>query len=322
MLDVITMGSATKDIFLFTNSASLKPGINKHFLEMPFDKKIDVTKVMESTGGSATNSAATFAKFGKKTAIITKIGDDDNANFIKKDLKKRGISQDYVLESEGHSPFSIIVVPARGEMALLTYRGLEKEIKPSEPNFDFKSAWAYIGPMPSQDYETLLKMTSYCIENDIKVAMNPGSSELDIGLKKMEEIVRRVDIISMNDEEASRFVGFGNDIKNLIKLGNSVKSMAIITKGKNGSLIFDKKNIYSAEIFKTKQINYVGAGDAYFSGFINALVDKRGVEDAINLGSYNASKVVQQYGSKTGIVDNYPDKTVKIRRLTYDKKKY
>ena len=45
MFDFVTVGSATKDSFIFLDKVSLKPGVNRHFLEIPTDKKIDVNKV-------------------------------------------------------------------------------------------------------------------------------------------------------------------------------------------------------------------------------------------------------------------------------------
>ena len=49
MFDFVTLGSATKDIFLFLDKSSLKPGVNRHFLDIPTDKKIDVNRVLEFT---------------------------------------------------------------------------------------------------------------------------------------------------------------------------------------------------------------------------------------------------------------------------------
>ncbi len=320
MFDVVTLGSATKDIFLFTKDSSLKPGINKHFLEIPFDKKIEVEKVLEFSGGSATNAAATFARFGKKIAAIAKIGNDANGNFVINDMQKFGISSEYVVKGEGETPFSNVVVSENGHMVLFVYRGAEKTLKLDELKLDFKSKWLYVGPLGGESYKVLPDVIKYAKENGIHVALNPGSNELNLKLKKMEPVLKDVDVISMNDEEARRFVGYGNDIKNLIKLGKAVKSTAIITRGEKGSIVLNEKNIYRAEAFNVKQINFVGAGDAFLSGFVNALIDEKEISDAITLGSYNASSVVKHYGAKDGIVNEYPKQKLKIGRSEYEKK--
>ncbi len=320
MFDVVTLGSATKDIFLFTKNSSLKPGINKHFLEIPLDKKIEVEKTLEFSGGSATNAAATFVGFGKKAAAIAKIGNDQNGIFVINDLQKLGVSSEYIVRGDGETPFSNIVVSGNGHMILFIYRGVEKTLKTDELKLDFKTKWLYIGPLGGESYKILPDVIKYAKENEIRVAFNPGSNELNLKLKKMEPILKDIDIISMNDEEARSFVGYGNDVKNLIKLGNSVKGTAIITRGERGSLVLNERQIYDADAFKVKQINFVGAGDAFLSGFVNALIDDKDIQDAITLGSYNASGVVKHYGAKRGIVNEYPKQKLKIGRTEYGKK--
>ncbi len=320
MFDVITIGSATKDVFLFTKDSNLKPGINKHFLEIPLDKKIEVERTLEFTGGSATNAAATFSRFGKKVAAIAKIGNDSNGNFVINDLQKLGISSDYIVRGDGETPFSNVIVSENGHMILLVYRGIEKTLKVDELNLDLKTKWLYIGPLGGESYKILPDLIKYAKENGIRVVLNPGSNELNLKIKKMEPILKDIDIISMNDEEARRFVGYGNDVKNLIRLGKSTKGTAIITRGERGSIVLNEKHIYDSEAFKVKQINFVGAGDAFLSGFVNALIDEKDISDAITLGSYNASSVVKHYGAKDGIVNEYPKQKPRIRRTEYEKK--
>lgn len=314
MFDVITVGSATKDIFLFTKDSTLKPGINSHFLEVPADKKIEVEKLLEFTGGSATNAAATFTRLGKSVAAIAKIGNDSTGDFVLSDFKSRSISTEYLIRADGETPFSTIIVPKNEQMVLLVYRGVERTIKVSELRLDFASKWIYIGPLAGESYKILPELVEYCKEKGIKIALSPGSNELSLKIRKMEPILKDVDIISLNDEEAKKFVGYGNDIKNLVKLGKSVKETAIITKGERGALVMNGHDIYDAGIFNVKRINYVGAGDAFFSAFVTAIMDEKEIIDAISLGSYNAAGVIKHYGAKDGIVDGYPKQKLKIRR--------
>jgi sugar/nucleoside kinase (ribokinase family) len=320
MFDVITLGSATKDVFLFTKDIELKPGLNKHFLEIPFDKKIEISDKKVFTGGSATNAAATFAKFGKNVATISKIGKDKNGDFIIDDLMARKINTDYLVIGDGETPVSDIVVAKNAHMVLFTYRGIEDSLKKEDIKLDFKAKWLYAGPLAGESYKVLPEIIKYCKENDIRIVMNPGSNELNLKIKKLEPILADVDIISMNDEEAKRFVGYGNVVKNLVKLTKSVKGTAIITRGELGCVVMNDEELYEASAVPTKQINFVGAGDAFLSGFITAQIDGKDIEDAITLGSYNASSVVRQFGAKTGIIEEYPKQKVKIRRIKYEKK--
>ncbi|MCL4397315.1 carbohydrate kinase family protein [Candidatus Parvarchaeota archaeon] len=313
MFDFVTLGSATKDTFLFLDKALLKPGVNKHFLEIPTDKKIDVNKVLEFSGGSATNAAATFSAFGKKSAVIAKIGNDEYGQFVMNDLNKRKISTELIKVSNGETPFSNIVVSSSGDMILLIHRGIESTLSLEDIHLDFKSKWLYIGPLPCKNTDLLFNVLKFAKANDMRTVLNPGSIELNLKLKKMAPVLKYVDIISMNDDEAKTFVGYANDVNNLSKLSEYVNEMAIITKGDKGSLVLSKENLYIANTFKAKQINFVGAGDAFLSAFINAIDDNNDIEQAITAGSFNASNVIQKYGAKEGITGRYPLENMKLR---------
>lgn len=313
MFDFVTLGSATKDTFLFLDKSFLKPGVNKHFLEIPTDKKIDVKNVLEFSGGSATNAAATFSAFGKKCAVISKIGSDEYGQFVINDLNRRKISTELIKVSSGETPFSNIIVSSGGDMILLIHRGIESTMSLSDIQLDFKSRWLYVGPLPCKNIDLLTDVLKFAKANGMKTVLNPGSVELNLKLKKMSPVLKYVDIISMNDDEAKSFVGYANDMNNISKLSEHVNDMAIITKGDKGSLVLSKNNLYIASTFKTKQINFVGAGDAFLSAFVTAIDDGKDIEDALTAGSFNASNVIQKYGAKEGITGSYPPENIKLR---------
>ncbi|EFD92842.1 MAG: PfkB domain protein [Candidatus Parvarchaeum acidophilus ARMAN-5] len=313
MFDFVTVGSATKDSFIFLDKVSLKPGVNRHFLEIPTDKKIDVNKVLEFSGGSATNAAASFASFNKKSSVISKIGNDEYGKFVLSDLKKFGINTDLIKIEKGETPFSDIIVSSEGSMILLVHRGIESTLSIDEINKDFDSKWLYIGPLPQKNISFLTKLLEFADKKHMKTVFNPGSVELNLKLKKMEPLLKYVDIISMNDEEAKKFVGYSNDVNNISKLAKYVKETAIITKGEKGSLVLSDKKLYIANTFKAKQINFIGAGDAFLSGFVNAMDDGKDIEDGINLASFNALNVIQKYGAKSGLIGEYPPENMRLR---------
>ena len=72
--------------------------------------KILIDKLKISIGGGGTNTAATFAKFGLKTAYLGKVGKGHNSKLIINELKAYGINTSLLVKSsEGHSGFSIIL---------------------------------------------------------------------------------------------------------------------------------------------------------------------------------------------------------------------
>src|SRR3989338_9119257 len=80
MFDIITIGSATRDVFLKMAAKWLhKDGNSGEMAEsLPLGSKIEVEKIFLTTGGGGTNSAVTFARQGFQTACVGVVGDDLN----------------------------------------------------------------------------------------------------------------------------------------------------------------------------------------------------------------------------------------------------
>src|SRR3989344_8411087 len=101
MFDVITIGTATRDIFL-TSSLFQVVSDPKHLKKLGFAAgeaqcfalggKIEIGKPILTTGGGATNAAVTFSRQGLKTAALIKIGGDSAASEVLAELKKENIT--------------------------------------------------------------------------------------------------------------------------------------------------------------------------------------------------------------------------------------
>ena len=76
--DVLCIGSATLDNFL-TVDTSLK--------KVKLGDKILVNSIEKHSGGGATNSAAALSKLGLKVKLLSKLGNDHDAEFILNELK-------------------------------------------------------------------------------------------------------------------------------------------------------------------------------------------------------------------------------------------
>ena len=79
MFDVITIGSATRDVFLASKGFKVKrdkSSVTDVDLVLPLGSKIEVENIIFETGGGATNAAVTFTRQGLKTAAIARLGED------------------------------------------------------------------------------------------------------------------------------------------------------------------------------------------------------------------------------------------------------
>jgi len=152
---------------------------------------------------------------------------------------------------------------------------------------------------------SLKKVFDIASKKKIKVAWNPGSLELRMGLKKLTPLLKKVDIFQVNNEEAASLVGISYSREKEIfkKLDKIVEGVVVITKGPRGVSVSDGKKIYSAGIPKSPVKERTGAGDAFGSGFVSGFIHKKGdIAHGIQLGTANSTSVVQYVGAKEGLL--------------------
>ena len=89
MYDVITVGSATVDVYAKTEFSELLKGKNKEeCIAYPVGSKILINELTLTSGGGGTNTAVALARLGHKVAFLGKIGSKENSKRVIDDLKK------------------------------------------------------------------------------------------------------------------------------------------------------------------------------------------------------------------------------------------
>lgn len=326
MFDVITIGTATRDAFI--KSAAFKILKDARFVTgkaecLSLGSKINVDDLIFSTGGGATNTAVTFARQGLKVACISRIGDDSGGGEVVKELKKEKIDTRFMLRDKKFgTAYSVILSSAKGERTILVYRGASKYFKKSEiPWPKLKTKWFYITHLSHESASIFLPLLDFAKKNNIKVAINPGYTQIKLSKKEWKSILTKVDVITLNREEAAKLTGVNyKDIKNIFKtFDNLIDGIAVMSDGPNGVWVSDGATLYKAGIYKEKRIiDRTGAGDAFGSGFVTGLIQKNDIEYAIKLGSANATSVVEYMTAKNRILTkkDFQDKRWKKFKIT------
>ena len=127
MKDVITIGSATKDVFLVSQdfklikSKEFSTGVGECFA---FGSKVEMKDLFTDTGGGATNSAVTCANLGLDVGVVTSVGFDSTGQEIIADLKDRNVDASLVYKHPTlKTGYSTILLSSVGDRTILVYRG-------------------------------------------------------------------------------------------------------------------------------------------------------------------------------------------------------
>mgnify|MGYP001602511598 FL=1 len=328
MYDVITVGSATLDVFAKTHFSELikiiDPKGETDLLAFPSGFKILIDELEFTTGGGGTNTAVALSRLGHKVGFIGKLGTGTNSDFIHKDLKKEKIDL-LCAHGKGHAGYSVILDTLEHDRTILTYKGINDELRDKDiTHKKLKTKWFYFCAMMSESFRTLERLAEFAQQNNIKVAFNPSTYLAEKGSSYLKHIISRTELLVLNKEEACLLVGNETIEGLLFKLKSLGPKIVAITDGKKDLYVIDNRYIYSAKPSSSvKVIDATGAGDAFAASFLSGILRKNDIEFAIKLGIVNAQSVITHYGAKN-ILLSYKEAMKGIRKLKVKihKKKY
>lgn len=312
---VLTFGAATQDVFLMGKALSAKRDVRtKDSVEQfPLGSKTDVDKIVFDTGGGATNAAVTFARQGLNAGYVGKIGHDPAGVEIMRVLRRENIDTDKVIyDPKLSTGYSTILISPNGERAILTHRGASHELRSKEIAIrNLEADWFYITTL-NGNFELLEKLLKHANTQGIQVAIDPGHAEL-VKPKKLRALLPLISVLKANAEELRLIFG-GDNLRQTVVEANGTCPYVVGTNGANGAYAVFRDSLYQVGQYqKVKVLDRTGAGDAFGSGFVSALAKGFGIEDALTLGSANATSVVAQVGAKTGILSTHRLRRMKVK---------
>ena len=303
--DVICVGNAKIDSFLTLREANnhLRLMEETNELCIKFGEKITVDKTEILLGGNAANVAVGISRLGLKAGLVAEIGNDEFAQKIINTLSKEKVDISNVKQTEGQQSSFSTIINFKGERTIFS-----EHVKRSH-DFSFENIstkWVYLTSLGEEWTSAYNKTVDFIKKTGCRLAFNPGTLQIAAGEKSIENVLSVTDVLFVNKEEAQTLMindkGLMiNDLLNKLKeLGPKI---VVITDGKNGSFAIDEKgNISKKGIIEANVIEKTGAGDAYSSGFLSALINNNSIANCMELGAKNSASVIGKVGAQTGLL--------------------
>ncbi len=311
MRDIITIGAATRDVFLLSDrfqlirSEKFENGVGEC---VPLGSKIDIDQKVETTGGGATNAAVTFARLGFKTAAICRVGDDASGREIVVDLGREKVDTTLMRHvRNGETAYSVLLTAKGGERSILTYRGVSGEFKAADIPWDALNAhWIYLTSLGG-NHALAARIAKQAARHGTLLAWNPGGKEMDTGLSAWRQILPSISLLLLNREEAEKLTGSSEPADAYHKLYVAgARGHVVITNGEKGSDAFSGKQAWHSGTTDAPSLSRAGAGDAFGSALVAGLFKGFSLPQALALGTLNAESVVGHIGAKHGILKKWP----------------
>ena len=264
-------------------------------IETPFGKAERIV------GGAATFIGLSASYFVDQVNVVSVIGDDFPKEVLQ-DMEKRGINLEGLQVKEGEKSF---FWEGKYHNNMNSRDTLDTQLNVLE-NFDPVLPDAYKSPSflmlgnltPAVQMRVLEQLES----KPKLVVMDTMNFWMDIAWDELLEVIKKVDVLMINDEEArqlSKEYSLVSAAKKILTMG---PEYLVIKKGEHGALLFHKDEIFSAPALPLEMVyDPTGAGDTFAGGFTGYLakcqdVDFEKMKSAIIYGSAMASFTVEKFG--------------------------
>lgn len=307
MYDVVTIGGATRDIFLISDDFLVQNGI----LQLVWGEKKVCQEIYFDIGGGSCNSAVGLARLGLHTAFWGKVGYDSGGEAVGKRLKEEGVSLQFLSVSDkSRTSTSAVLCSKNGEHTIVMYRGKNDDLLEDSPSWEelCQTQWFYLADVASQTEDLTWKIAQLAEEKGIKLCFVPGQHQLKLGVQGLERVLRTTEIFILNAFEAQTLLNekkpeIPKMLKSFAQFGPKI---VVITQDVNGAWGYDGREVYFEEAPETKVVDTTGAGDAFSSAFLAAIIKGKDTEQALKWGSANAGSVISQFGAQTGLLKSIP----------------
>ncbi len=224
IMNVVTIGGATHDIFLDYNGADymkiVRQSAATNYLIFESGDKVEIESLFYQSGGGGTNTAAAFKKRGFTTTCCVSVGNDYFGDCILQELKEYNLNCSLIQQNNNlPSGASFIINAHHAERTIFTFRGANSNLNPQLIPFDSLTScnYLYITSLHNQAAQQLPLIVKKARSLNIPIAINPGKSQLGSGAQIFKKALASIDILIMNKVEAELFM------KTLITQDNQIK---------------------------------------------------------------------------------------------------
>ena len=266
-------------------------------IETPFGK---TEKIL---GGSGTYVGLAASQFGVKTGVVSVVGGDFPTSYIDM-MNSKGINTDGIeVDKEGKTFFwsGKYHNDMNSRDTLITELNVLETFAPVVPE-SFKDAGiVMLGNLHPLTQASVLDQMS---ERPKLVVLDTMNFWMDIALDDLHTVLKRVDVITINDEEARQLSGEYSLVNAAKKIHEMGPQYVVIKKGEHGALLFNNGDMFYAPALPLAEVfDPTGAGDTFAGGFCGFLAKTEDIsfdnmKNAIIYGSNLASFCVEKFGTE------------------------
>jgi sugar/nucleoside kinase (ribokinase family) len=255
-------------------------------------------------GGAASYISLASSMLSKKVGLVAVVGEDFDFDFVE-DLKARGVDVEGLQVKNGEKSFfwhGKYHMDMNSRDTITTELNVLGDFDPIIPDHWKSPDYVMLGNLSP---EVQLKTLERIEKRPKLVVMDTMNFWMDIALDTLHQVIAKVDVLTINDEEARQLSGEYSLVKAARKIQAMGPKYLIIKKGEHGALLFgeDGETFFCPALPLEEVFDPTGAGDTFAGGFIGYLAqqdrtDFGAIKKAVVYGSAMASYCVEKFGTE------------------------
>ncbi len=264
-------------------------------IETPFGKTDKIT------GGSGNYICHSAGHFTHNMQLVSVVGDDFDKQELKY-LQSIGTDIDGIEVKKGEKSFfwsGRYHMDLNRRDTLATDLNVLADFNPVLPD-KYKTAEFLI--LGNIDPTLQAKVIAQMHERPKLIAMDTMNFWMDIALESLKSVLKMVDLLVVNEEEARQLTNEYSLVKAAAKIREMGPKFLIIKKGEHGALLFHGNRVFFAPALPLEDVfDPTGAGDTFAGGFMGFLAKTKdlsfeNMKRAVIYGSAMASFCVEKFG--------------------------
>lgn len=265
-------------------------------IETPFGK---TDKIL---GGAGTFIGLAASQFDVDSAIVSIVGDDLPQEYLDL-LSNKGIDLNGLEIVKGGKTFywkGKYHNDLNSRDTLVTELNTLAHFNPVVPDNYTNADVVMLGNLhPAVQLSVINQMT----ERPKLIVLDTMNFWMDSALDDLKEVIKHIDVITINDEEARQLTEEYSLVKAAQEIHKMGPKFVVIKKGEHGALLFHNENVFFAPALPLEEVfDPTGAGDTFAGGFTGYLaatgdISFENMKRAVIHGSNLASFCVERFGT-------------------------
>jgi sugar/nucleoside kinase (ribokinase family) len=258
--------------------------------------KLPIASHYSACGGQVATTLSGCAAFGQKTAYLGVVGNDDNGQRIRRELRDRGVDLSRLIVRAAPSRYAVILVEeATGDRVVLSSRDSRLDLAPDEIRRDVLPA-ARLVHVDATD-----EAASIVIARLARAQGAVVTCDVDAVTGRTRELLSHVTLPILADGVPEALTGVNGIEAALRKMRSTYEGTIVVTLGERGCAALEGDRFIETPGVEVVAVDTTGAGDIFRAGFIHGHLHGWPLERTLRFANAAAAASCTRQGAMAGV---------------------